>query len=59
MEDRCACCGNVVPEGRQVCWNCENNVFVSKKDLHDCNIPQQEPINNDGSLDQCKNQIGE
>ena len=22
-EDHCACCGAVVPEGRQVCPNCE------------------------------------
>lgn len=25
MEDRCVCCGAIVPEGRQICWNCENN----------------------------------
>lgn len=23
MEDRCVCCGEVIPEGRQVCLNCE------------------------------------
>lgn len=23
--DRCVCCGEVVPEGRQVCWSCEQN----------------------------------
>ena len=23
--DRCVCCGEVVPEGRQVCPNCEAN----------------------------------
>lgn len=23
MEDRCVCCGEVIPEGRQVCPNCE------------------------------------
>ena len=22
-EDRCICCGEIVPEGRQVCWKCE------------------------------------
>lgn len=22
MEDRCICCGSVIPEGRQVCPNC-------------------------------------
>lgn len=24
MEDRCICCGEIVPEGRQVCPECEN-----------------------------------
>lgn len=23
MEERCVCCGNVIPEGRQVCMYCE------------------------------------
>lgn len=26
MEDRCVCCGNYVPEGRQVCLDCESKV---------------------------------
>lgn len=24
MNDTCICCGADIPEGRQVCWNCEN-----------------------------------
>ena len=24
MVDRCVCCGDLIPEGRQVCLNCEN-----------------------------------
>ena len=24
--DRCVCCGEIVPEGRQVCPQCENGV---------------------------------
>ena len=24
MEDRCVCCGKIVPEGRQICWKCEH-----------------------------------
>lgn len=24
MEDRCVCCGEIIPEGRQICWKCEN-----------------------------------
>lgn len=23
MEDRCICCGEIIPEGRQVCPSCE------------------------------------
>lgn len=23
-EERCVCCGEIIPEGRQVCPNCEN-----------------------------------
>lgn len=23
MEDRCVCCGEIIPEGRMVCPNCE------------------------------------
>lgn len=23
MEDRCICCGDIIPEGRQVCPSCE------------------------------------
>lgn len=44
MEDKCVCCGEYVPEGRQVCTNCEtvhgvqwiNNKLhqVSKVELH-------------------------
>lgn len=25
-ENRCVCCGVIIPEGRQVCWSCENEV---------------------------------
>lgn len=26
MEDRCVCCGEIIPEGRQVCPTCEAKV---------------------------------
>ena len=26
MEDKCVCCGAVIPEGRQVCPNCFSSV---------------------------------
>ena len=25
-ENRCVCCGEIIPEGRQVCLNCESGV---------------------------------
>ena len=24
MDNTCVCCGAVIPEGRMVCWACEN-----------------------------------
>lgn len=29
--DRCVCCGAIVPEGTQVCWNCLNYMFSTSK----------------------------
>ena len=31
MEDRCVCCGAIIPEGRQVCLNCEMGVNEKTK----------------------------
>ena len=25
-EERCVCCGEQIPEGRQVCWACEYGI---------------------------------
>lgn len=25
MEDRCICCGDIIPEGRQICYRCERS----------------------------------
>ena len=30
MEERCICCGEIIPEGRQVCINCEVKSYVGK-----------------------------
>ena len=30
MPDRCACCGEIIPEGRQVCPKCEENIKEEK-----------------------------
>ena len=32
MEDRCICCGDIIPEGRQVCPNCEESVKIKNKE---------------------------
>ena len=29
-EDRCICCGNIIPEGRQICWNCEHQEDIDR-----------------------------
>ena len=25
--DRCVCCGEIIPEGRMICWQCENSLY--------------------------------
>lgn len=29
--DTCVCCGAIIPEGRQVCWTCENGFSHTKQ----------------------------
>ena len=26
MDNRCVCCGEIIPEGRQICYKCEKEV---------------------------------
>lgn len=51
-EDRCVCCGDIIPEGRQVCKICESNfkkpnekilseLQSLKKDFGDCNSTEE------------------
>ena len=35
MDNTCVCCGAVVPEGRMVCWACENRQGVSPERTND------------------------
>ena len=35
MEDRCICCGEIIPEGRQVCWACEKGAQMNKEGYKD------------------------
>lgn len=32
VNDICVCCGAPVPEGRQICWECENKPIKEKHD---------------------------
>lgn len=34
-EDRCVCCGEIIPEGRMVCGNCENNSYKEETNEKD------------------------
>ena len=33
MDDKCVICGEIIPEGRQVCPNCEENINIQKTDM--------------------------
>lgn len=32
MNDRCVCCGEIIPEGRMVCPSCEKKKYDNNKD---------------------------
>lgn len=34
MSDRCVCCGEIIPEGRQVCPQCEKNPWKAINDAY-------------------------
>ena len=40
MENRCVICGEIIPEGRQICLNCEKGYLPSpeldEKERDDC-----------------------
>lgn len=40
MEDKCLFCGDIIPEGRQVCGNCEKvvNIHMNNKTIKKINI---------------------
>lgn len=35
MDNTCVCCGAVIPEGRMICWACENGQGVSPERTND------------------------
>ena len=30
-EEHCVCCGEIIPEGRQICWSCEHSLDNSRE----------------------------
>lgn len=28
----CMCCGEIIPEGREICWSCEHGYTPNKKE---------------------------
>ena len=36
MTDRCVCCGEIIPEGRQVCPICEKKAEKNRAELKPC-----------------------
>ena len=39
-EERCVCCGEIIPEGRQVCWQCEHEAIGHRCINCDKDIPE-------------------
>ncbi len=37
LPDICVCCGNPIPEGRQVCWICEHQGKENKQEEKESN----------------------
>ena len=42
MEDTCVCCGAALPEGRQVCWKCEQATMKTGKILQSQTATKEE-----------------
>lgn len=45
-ENTCVCCGEQIPEGIQVCWNCENDADKGAKIPSDAQIQLASDIAN-------------
>ena len=42
MENFCVMCGDIIPEGRTVCPNCENTIFKMGALLQSKNAPKED-----------------
>ena len=40
-ENTCVCCGEIIPEGRQVCWRCEHKTTKVGSILQSHNVPKE------------------
>lgn len=49
--DRCICCGAQIPEGRQVCWSCENMTSQTVKSPSEKQIQLVDAIANTLNID--------
>lgn len=44
-EERCICCGEIIPEGRQICWSCEYRMTKVGAILQSRNATEEEVAN--------------
>lgn len=50
-ENSCICCGDIVPEGRQVCWSCEHMIEKASKPPSEKQIELVNDITNTLNID--------
>lgn len=43
-ENKCICCNDIIPEGRQICWSCEHNVLKAGIILQSYGIPLEDEM---------------
>lgn len=46
--DRCAMCGEIIPEGRQVCLHCEKKYSRTNNNCHGCKWLDEYQVNGNG-----------
>lgn len=43
-EERCICCGDIIQEGRQICWSCERDIVKIGSILQSNNSTEDDVI---------------
>lgn len=51
-EDLCVCCGMPIPEGKHVCWTCENKLWRGEMYNAAIRTVNNERIHKSGTLEQ-------